>query len=85
MHESDLVQYWSAIEKQKGIQQGERTRALEDILEVLELRLQSAGIFQPRLESIDDLQRLRQLHRAAILADSPEDFRKVLDQGHHGV
>lgn len=85
MHESDLVQYWSAIEKQKGIQQGERTRAQADILEVLELRLQSAGIFQPRLEAIDDLQRLEQLLRAAILADSPEDFRKVLDQGSHGV
>ncbi len=82
MYESELVQYWSAVERQKGIQQGERNNALESILEVLELRLQpdAANRFKPRLEAIDDLQRLKQLHRAAILADSPEDFREVLDQ-----
>ena len=91
MYESELVQYWSAKERQEGIQQGvrqgERIRALEDILEVLELRLQldAASLFKPRLEAIDDLQLLKQLHRAAILAESPEDFRKVLDQGSHGV
>ncbi|RKU35598.1 hypothetical protein C6495_05100 [Candidatus Poribacteria bacterium] len=85
MYESELVQYWSAKERQEGIQQGERIRAMEDILEVLELRLQSASLFKPRLEAIDDLQRLEQLLSAAILADSPEDFRKVLDQGSHGV
>ena len=28
---------------------------------------------------IDDLQRLKQLHRAAILADTSEDFQKALD------
>ncbi|RKU35599.1 hypothetical protein C6495_05105 [Candidatus Poribacteria bacterium] len=87
MHESELVQYWSAKERQEGIQQGERIRALEDILEVLELRLQldAASLFKPRLEAIDDLQLLKQLLRAAILADSPEDFQKVLDQGSQGI
>ena len=89
MYESELVQYWSAKERQEGIQQGvrqgERIRALEDILEVLELRLQSASLFKPRLEAIDDLQRLEQLLSAAVLADSPEDFRKVLDQGSQGI
>ena len=86
MYESELVQYWSAKERQEGIQQGERIRALEDILKVLELRLQSASLFKPRLEAIDDLQRLdEQLLSAAILADSPEDFRKVLDQGSQDI
>lgn len=84
MSESELVQYWSAKERQEGIQQGvrqgERTRALEDIIQVLELRLQAASLFKPKLVAIEDLQRLEQLHRASILADSPEDFRKVLVQ-----
>ena len=73
MHESDLYQYWG--------EQAERKRALEDILRVLEIRLQpgAAQRFKPSLERITDLQRLSELHRAAILADSADDFRKVLD------
>jgi hypothetical protein len=77
MHESTLVQYLT----EEAHQQGVKTRALEDILEVLELRLQpdSARIFKPELETIDDLDRLKQLHRAAVLAETPEDFRKALE------
>ena len=73
MHESDLYQYWG--------EQAERKRALEDILQVLEIRLQPevAQQFKPNLESIEDLQHLSKLLRAAVLADSPDDFRKVLD------
>jgi hypothetical protein len=81
MHESTLVQYLTEEAHQQGIQQGVKTRALEDILEVLELRLQpdSAHAFKPELETIDDLDRLKQLHRAAVLAETPEDFRKALE------
>ena len=73
MHESDLYQHWG--------EQAARKRALEDILRVLEIRLQlgAAQRFKPSLESIADLQQLSELHRAAILADSADDFRKVLD------
>ena len=73
MHESDLYQPWG--------EQAARERALEDILRVLEIRLQpeTAQRFKPSLERIADPQRLSELHRAAILADSPDDFRKVLD------
>ena len=73
MHESDLYQYWG--------EQAARERALEDILQVLEIWLQpeTAQRFKPSLERIADPQRLSELHRAAILADSPDDFRKVLD------
>ena len=73
MHESDLYQHWG--------EQAARERALEFILQALEIRLQpeAAQRFKPSLESIADLQRLSELHRAAILADSPDDFRKVLD------
>ena len=73
MHESDLYQHWG--------EQAARERALEFILQALEIRLQpeAAQRFKPSLERIADLQRLSELHRAAILADSPDDFRKVLD------
>lgn len=57
-----------------------KERAREDILEALELRLQpeAARTFRSVLETIEDSQRLKQLHRAAILAESPEDFRRAL-------
>ncbi len=73
MHESDLYQHWG--------EQAERKRALEDILRALELRLrpETARLFKPSLERIDDMQRLDELFSAAILADSADDFRKVLD------
>ncbi len=69
MQESPLVQYLTekaTLEarqegiqqgKQEGIQQGEKLRALEDILDVLEVRLQpdAANAFKPELVEIDDL------------------------------
>ena len=72
MHESDLYQYMSA--------NGVRERALQDILRALELRLQpeTARLFKPSLEPIDDMERLNKLFSAAVLADSPDDFQKVL-------
>ena len=74
MHESDLYQYMSA--------HGARERALQYILQALEIRLQpeEAQRFKPSLERIEDQQHLTELHRAAILANSPEDFQEVLDE-----
>ena len=73
MHESDLYEYLAA--------QAARERALQYILQVLEIRLQPEEVqrFKPGLERIEDQQHLTELHRAAILADSPHDFQKVLD------
>ena len=85
MHESTLVEYLTekaaAEAHQQGVQQGEKKRAIEDILDVLEIRLNpnEANTLKPELEAIDDLQRLKQLHRAAVIANIPEDFRKALD------
>ncbi len=81
MQESPLVQYLTEKATIEGIQQGEKSRALEDILEVLEVRLQpdAANAFRPELVEIDDLQHLKVLLRAASLADTPEDFQKALD------
>ena len=73
MHEPDLYQYLGA--------QAARERALQDILQVLEIRLQpeAAQRFKPNLEGIEDLQHLSKLLSAAVLADSLDDFQKVLD------
>ena len=74
MHESDLYEYLAA----PAMREGRR----EAILQVLEIRLhyEIAIRFKPSLERIDDLQHLTELHRAAILAGSPDDFKKVLDE-----
>ena len=76
LHELDIIRHLTekavAEARQQGIQQ--------DIFEVLTLRFPSEAVlhFKPDLEQIDDLQRLKALLRAAILADTPEDFQKAL-------
>ena len=70
---------------QRGIQQGRRESTRKHILEVLTLRLQpeTAQTFKPTLEAIDDLQRLEQLFRAAMQAETPEDFKQALSENDH--
>ncbi len=77
MRESSFAQYI----KQQGIEQGERKSTLEDILEVLEIRfdLSEAHPLSARIAAIDDLHRLKQLHRAAIQVSSLEAFEQTLD------
>ena len=67
---------------QQGIQQGRRESTRKHILEVLTLRLQpeTAQTFKPTLEAIDDLQRLEQLFRAAMQAETPKDFKQALSE-----
>ena len=88
MQQSNIIEYWTEKATaeahqqrlEQGPEQGMKERAREDILEVLELRLQpdAALTFRAALETIEDSQRLKQLHRAAILAKSPEDFQRAL-------
>ncbi len=78
MRESSFAQY---IMKQ-DIEQGERKSTLEDILEVLEIRfdLSEAHPLSARIAAIDDLQRLKQLHRTAIQVPSLDAFQQILDE-----
>ena len=78
---ADYIALISILFKQ-GFKQGARERALKDILEVLELRLKPYAVtaFKPTLETIEDLDRLAQLHRAAILAETLDDFAQVLTE-----
>ena len=66
---------------EQGIEQGERERAVEDILDVLAIRfdLSTAHPLSARIAAIEDLQRLKQLHRTAIQVTSLEAFQQVLD------
>ena len=77
IRESSFAQYF----KQEGIEQGGRQRAIEDILEVLEIRfdMPETHPLSTRIASIDDLQHLKQLHRAAIQVPNIEAFQRVLD------
>ena len=65
-----------------GIEQGERKSTLEAILDVLEIRfdLREGHPLSARIAAIDDLQRLKQLLRAAVQVPSLEAFQHLLDE-----
>ena len=77
MYESSVVQYFT----EKGIEQGGRERAVEALLDVLEIRfgLAASDPLADRIGAIDDVQHLKQLHRAAIQVPSLEAFTDLLD------
>ena len=77
MRESTFAQY---IMKQ-GIERGERKSTLEGLIDVLEIRfgLSEAHPIADRIAAIDDLQRLKQLHRTAIQVSSLAAFEQALD------
>ena len=66
---------------EEGIEQGGRERAIEDILDVLEIRfdLPASHPLSARISAIEDLQRLKQLHRAAIQVSNLDEFKRMLD------
>ena len=86
MYESSVVQYFTekGIEQgiEQGIKRGGRERAVEDLLDVLEIRfgLAASDPLVARIGAIDDVQRLKQLFRAAIQVPSLEAFRHLLDE-----
>ena len=67
--------------REEGIEQGGRERAIEDILDVLEIRfdLRQTDPLSARISAIEDLQRLKQLHRAAIQVSNLDEFERMLD------
>ena len=89
MYESSVVQYFTdkALEQgikqgiEQGIEQGGRERAVEDLLDVLEIRfgLAASDPLATRIGAIKDVQRLKQLFRAAIQVPSLEAFSNLLD------
>ena len=61
-------------------QLGERKNALEALLDVLEIRFQRgvAQALKPALEAVEELQRLKQLHRAAVRVSNLDEFLHLL-------
>jgi len=66
---------------EQGIERGARKNALESLFDVLDVRFDASAVqaVKPTLERIDDLQRLKQLLRAALQAKSLESFRHTLE------
>ena len=82
MQQSSIAEYLAPEAHEQGIQQGIQETTRKYILEALTLRLQpeTAQTFKPTLEAIDDLQRLEQLFRAAMQAETPENFKQALSE-----
>ena len=78
IRESSLIQYF----KREGRKEGVRERAIEDLLDVLEIRfdLDESDPLSTRISTIEDLQRLKQLLRAAVQVSSLETFRDMLGE-----
>ena len=66
---------------QRGIERGARQAMIENILAVLEARFTDADVntLSPRLEAIEDLNRLKQLNLNASLANSFRTFQEGLE------
>ena len=85
MRESSFVQYFKQQGREEGIEQGieqgDRRSTIGAILEVLEIRfdMPETHPLSTRIAAIDDLQRLKQLLRAAVQAPNLEVFQRILD------
>ena len=82
MQQPSIVEYVAPQAREQGIQQGARETTRENILETLAFRLQPevAETFKSALESIDDLQILKDLFRVAIRVETSEDFMRALNE-----
>ena len=71
-----LVQTAGEEYYQQGIEQGARRNAIKSLFEVLEFRFDVRAVqaLRPALESIQELQRLQELHQEALSTESLETF-----------
>ena len=65
---------------QKGTEQGARQNAIKSLVEVLEFKFDGRAVqaLRPALESIQNLQRLQELHQEALRAETFEAFARTL-------
>ena len=87
IRESSFAQYLAESAREEGIEQGGRERAVEYLLDVLAIRfaLAASDPLAARIVTIEDVQRLKQLHRAAIQVPSLEAFRHLLEADERGT
>ena len=72
MYESSIVQHFT--------ERGQRQQGIEYVLDVLEIRFHpgAAETLKPVIETIEDLQLLKQLHRSAMQAPNLDEFKQTL-------
>ena len=78
MQHPSITEYTAPLARELGFKQATR----KSILEALELRLGDdiAQTFKATVESIDDLQRLELLFRAAVKAENADEFGQALNE-----
>ena len=81
MLESSTYRYILQQGIDQGIEQGARESTIEGILEALEIQFHTSGVptLKPMLESIEELQRLKDLRRAAMQVSSLDAFQTLID------
>ena len=86
IRESSFAQYLTRQGIEQGIERGIEQGLRESILTVLEIRfdLSVSHPLAARVAAVDDTQRLKALHRAAVQVSSVKAFAQVLDQGQDG-
>ncbi len=74
-----LVQTAGEEYYQQGIEQGARRNAIKSLFEVLEFKFDGHAVqaLRPALESIQELQRLQELHHEALRAENFEAFART--------
>ena len=80
MLESSTYRYILQQGIEQGIEQGARESTIEGILEALEIQFDARGVqtLKPMLESIEELQRLKDLRRAVLQVNSLDEFKTLL-------
>ena len=66
-----------------GFEQGEKKGTIQNIMALLEMQFQpdAVKVLEPNLESIDDMQRLRDLLLVAPRVDNLETFMQYMSNG----
>ena len=76
-----LLQTTGEERYQQGIEQGARQSTIRSLFAVLEFRFDGRAVqaLRPALESIQELQRLQELHHEALRAETFEAFIQNLE------
>ena len=81
MQESPFIEYLIQKYSEQGIEQGSREMSIKDIFTVLTERFPQSDVqpVEQALESIQDIDRLTELHRTAVKTPSLEAFLQTLN------
>ncbi|MDD9973115.1 MAG: hypothetical protein OXU27_03865 [Candidatus Poribacteria bacterium] len=80
MQESSVYKHLVETAGEEYYQRGARQTAIQSVFSVLEFKFDRRAVqtLRPALESIQDLQRLQELHNEALRAENFEAFTHIL-------